>query len=57
MGILFVMLLALHMPIYNKKSHPTRAVAVECLKLSIKVIVLHWKVGDVPQLVSDVIFC
>ena len=39
-GAFFDMPLALSMPIYNKKSHPTRD--VECLKLSIVVCVNLW---------------
>ena len=51
----FVMPLALTIPICNKKSHPTWA--VECHKLFIEVTLLQWKFWDIPQLVSDVIFC
>ena len=51
----FVMTLALHITIFNKKFHPTQA--VERLKNSIVVKLLQWEVYEVPQFVSDHIFC
>ena len=46
--------LALSMPIFNKKSHPTRA--VECFKFSIEIKLLQWKVRDIPELGLEEIF-
>ena len=48
------MALALRIPIFNKKSHPTQA--VERLKNSIVVKLLQWEVYEVPQFVSDHFF-
>ena len=55
LGKFFVMPLALRIPIFNKKSHPT--LAVERLKNSIVVKLLQWEDCVVPQFVSDHIFC